>query len=89
MPYTANGYATILNAAQTAIIPSTVPSPGFEFIQPNHKNLAPRVGLAYRVSDKTVIRAGYGIYYNPNQNNTFTLLKRESSVRCYHNLQLA
>ena len=74
VPYTANGYATILNAAQTAIIPSTVPSPGFEFIQPNHKNLAPRVGLAYRVSDKTVIRAGYGIYYNPNQNNTFTFL---------------
>jgi len=74
VPYTANGYATILNAAQTAIIPSTVPSPGFEFIQPNHKNFAPRVGLAYRVSDKTVIRAGYGIYYNPNQNNTFTFL---------------
>ena len=89
VPYTVNGYATILNAAQTAIIPSTVPSPGFEFIQPNHKNFAPRVGLAYRVSDKTVIRAGYGIYYNPNQNNTFTLLKRESAVRCYHNLQLA
>ena len=27
-------------------------------------NLAPRVGLAYRLSDKTVIRAGYGIFYS-------------------------
>lgn len=27
-------------------------------------NLAPRVGLAYRVSQKTVLRAGYGIYYS-------------------------
>jgi hypothetical protein len=32
------------------------------------------VGLAYRVTDKTVIRAGYGIYYNPNQTNSFTFL---------------
>ncbi|MBV8830423.1 MAG: TonB-dependent receptor, partial [Acidobacteriaceae bacterium] len=47
---------------------------GFELINPNHKNFAPRIGLAYRVTDKTVFRAGYGIYYNPNQTNTFTFL---------------
>ncbi len=27
--------------------------------------LAPRIGLAYKLSDKNVIRAGYGITYNP------------------------
>ena len=74
VPYTVNGYATVLNASQTALIPSPVPQPGFKFINPNHKNFAPRVGLAYRATDKTVIRAGYGIYYNPNQTNTFTFL---------------
>lgn len=74
VPYTVNGYATILNASRTALIPSTVPQPGFKFINPNHKNFAPRIGLAYRATDKTVIRAGYGIYYNPNQTNTFTFL---------------
>jgi hypothetical protein len=29
-------------------------------------NLAPRIGLAYRINDKTVIRIGYGISVDPN-----------------------
>ena len=74
VPYTTNGYATILNAAQTALIPTKTPDPGFKFIDPNHKDFAPRFGLAYRLSDKTVIRTGFGIYYNPNQTNSFTFL---------------
>ncbi len=32
--------------------------------QPNHLNFGPRVGLAYALSDRTVIRSGFGIYYN-------------------------
>ncbi len=74
VPYTVNGYATILNASQTALIPSPVPQPGFSFIEPTHKDFAPRFGLAYRATEKTVVRAGFGIYYNPNQTNTFTFL---------------
>lgn len=74
VPYTVNGYARILNAAQTQLLPATVPSPGFKLTDPNHKNFAPRFGLAYRATDKTVIRAGFGIYYNANQNNSFTFL---------------
>jgi len=74
VPYTTNGFATMLNAAQTALIPPNPPVPGFGFINPNHKNFAPRVGGAYRITEKTVFRAGYGIYFNPNQNNTFTFL---------------
>jgi hypothetical protein len=31
----------------------------------SHKMFAPRVGLAYRVTDATVIRIGYGISYDP------------------------
>ena len=30
------------------------------------KEFNPRIGLAYRLNDKTVIRSGYGIYYLPN-----------------------
>ena len=74
VPYSVAGFARELNAAQTAAVPDTVPSPGFRFHDPNHKNFAPRVGLAYRLNDKTVIRVGGGIYYNPNQTNSFTFL---------------
>ncbi len=31
----------------------------------SHKLFAPRVGLAYRMGDKTVLRAGYGINFDP------------------------
>jgi len=41
----------------------------------NKKDFAPRLGLAYRVNDKTVIRSGYGISVDPdnmrNQRNQF------------------
>ena len=32
-------------------------------VHPDHNNWAPRLGLAYQVAPKTVIRAGYGISY--------------------------
>ena len=31
----------------------------------SHKLFAPRIGIAYRLGEKTVIRAGYGINYDP------------------------
>ncbi len=30
----------------------------------NYKNFGPRVGLAYAISNNTVIRSGFGVYYN-------------------------
>ncbi len=71
VPYTVNGNATILNANQTALVGGT---PGFHFINPNHDNWAPRFGFAYRINEKTVFRGGAGIYYNPNQTNSYTFL---------------
>lgn len=69
--YTVNGNATELNPNQTALVGGT---PGFRFTNPNHKDWAPRLGFAYRISDKTVFRGGAGIYYNPNQTNSYTFL---------------
>src|SRR5260370_31101463 len=69
--YTINGNATELNANQTALVGGT---PGFHFTAPNHADWAPRLGFAYRISDKTLFRAGGGIYYNPNQTNSYTFL---------------
>jgi hypothetical protein len=37
---------------------------GRSLIRNDHNNFAPRVGIAYQVTPKTVIRAGFGVYYN-------------------------
>jgi outer membrane receptor protein involved in Fe transport len=71
VPYSINGNATELNPNQTALVGGT---PGFGFIASNHNDWAPRLGAAYRITEKTVFRAGGGIYYNPNQTNSYTLL---------------
>jgi hypothetical protein len=68
------GYATKLNPEQTEIIPANPPVPGFKFLDPVRKNFAPRFGFAYRITEGTVARGGFGIYYNPNQMNSFTFL---------------
>lgn len=41
---------------------------------PNYHHIAPRVGLAWAVSDKTVIRAGWGLFFNQASYNIQTAL---------------
>ena len=43
---------------QTSVIPET------------KKNFAPRIGVAYTVNSKTVIRAGYGLFFNRYNSST-------------------
>jgi hypothetical protein len=70
-----------LNPAETALIPPSsatsgagfVPTPGFKFGNAQHDNWGPRIGLAYRATDKLVLRGGFGAYYNANQLNSYTL----------------
>jgi hypothetical protein len=71
---TYEGLASMLDDSLERIIPTTFPAKGFEFTEANKKDFAPRLGATYRLSDRTVLRAGYGIYYNPNQMNSFTFL---------------
>jgi hypothetical protein len=81
VPYSLNGFARILNPAETALIPPTsatsgvgfIPTPGFKFGNPQHDNWGPRIGLAFRATDKLVLRGGFGAYYNANQLNSYTL----------------
>jgi outer membrane receptor protein involved in Fe transport len=39
--------------------------------QTYYKYFAPRLGLAYRISEKTVVRAGFGMSYEPFTNNQY------------------
>ena len=36
---------------------------------PDRNNFAPRIGLAYRISDRIALRAGYGMFYAKTQGN--------------------
>ena len=77
---TYEGLASMLNADQTQIIPTSFPAVGFEFHEPNNKDFGPRLGATYRLTEKTVLRAGWGIYYNPNQMNSFTFLTNNPPI---------
>ena len=68
------GFASMLAEDLETIIPTSFPAKGFKFTEPNYKDIAPRLGATYRLSDKAVLRAGFGIYFNPNQMNSFTFL---------------
>jgi hypothetical protein len=41
-------------------------------INPDLNNFAPRIGLAYQVSSKLALRAGYGIFYGGQENGPFS-----------------
>ena len=85
VPYTINGNASFLNADQTALI---VAEPGTGFIKPQHKNWAPRLGFAYRITEKTVFRGGAGIYYNPEPDQQLHVPQHQSAVGDHFQLQL-
>ncbi len=72
----ANLYVPGLNGPGPAIpIQGGVNIPGYgqvsaSTLNTNYNNWAPRVGLAYRLNDATVVRAGYGIFYDAQIGNT-------------------
>ena len=41
-------------------------------IRPDRNNFAPRIGLAYQLSEKIVLRSGYGIFYGGQENGPFS-----------------
>ena len=77
---TYEGLASMLDSNFETIIPTSFPAEGFEFTEANLKDIAPRLGATYRLGDRTVLRAGYGIYYNPNQMNSFTFLTNNPPI---------
>ncbi len=48
-------------------------------------NFAPRLGFAYKVSDKTVVRGAYGIFYQPEPYNQFVFLSINPPFISFYN----
>jgi Carboxypeptidase regulatory-like domain/TonB dependent receptor-like, beta-barrel len=49
---------------------SATATPGL--VKPDTNNFAPRVGLAYSITDKLVMRAGFGIFYGGEENGPYS-----------------
>ena len=69
------GYATATPIVPLgAVLPPGSPTPLFSsnpsLINPDRNNFAPRIGIAWKPLQKTVVRVGYGINYNLAQYTT-------------------
>lgn len=64
-------------AADGRVLPTLIPAPNtkdFAFYRRDNRYFMPRIGLAYRVTDKWVVRSGFGWFANAQQLNNFTIL---------------
>ena len=69
----ASGQARTINGQ---FVPLLIPKPGDNspLYDVNWKQIMPRLGIAYRINDRTVFRIGAGQFYNANQLNNFQIL---------------
>jgi hypothetical protein len=60
-----------------SIVPMLIPDPldsNAELYDINWLQFMPRLGIAYRMTDRTVLRTGAGLFYNAQQMNNFQIL---------------
>ena len=57
-------------------VPELIPNPGGnpDLYDIHWKQVMPRIGIAYRLTEKMVFRVGAGQFYNVNQINNFQIL---------------
>lgn len=70
-PGTAQGFSNYNPTNNTLVIAGVGGNPTNMGLQTRYTYFAPRVGFAYRLSEKTVIRGGFGISYTPYEDNTY------------------
>jgi hypothetical protein len=65
------GVSAQLTPYLASIIPlNATGTPGL--INPDKNNFAPRIGLAYQITPKLVVRTGYGIFYGGNESGPWS-----------------
>ncbi|MGH9445965.1 MAG: TonB-dependent receptor domain-containing protein, partial [Terriglobia bacterium] len=70
-PHFAGGFSNYDPANNTLVIAGVGGNPLNGGMQQRYHDFAPRVGLAYRLTHKDVVRAGFGISYEPYEDNTY------------------
>jgi hypothetical protein len=68
-------------------LPSSISGTRSTIANTDGNNFAPRVGFAYRVgnSDRTVVRGGYGVFYQPEPFNQFIFLSINPPFVSFYN----
>jgi len=70
-PAQAGGFSNYNPSNNTLVIAGVGGNASNLGMQSQYKYFAPRVGFAYRLSEKTVVRGGFGISYTPFEDNTY------------------
>jgi hypothetical protein len=70
-PAAKEGFSNYNPSNNTLIVSGVGGNPDNLGIATHYKYFAPRLGLAYRLKDSTVLRAGFGISYTPFPDNSY------------------
>ncbi len=70
-PAHAGGFSQYDFTNNSLVIAGVGGNPSNLGLHANHTDFAPRLGIAYRYDEKTVIRTGFGISYSPFPDNTY------------------
>jgi len=70
-PKSAGGFSNYNPVTNNIVLAGLGNNPSNLGMQTRYKYFAPRTGLSYRVTDDTVVRAGFGFSYTPFPDNTY------------------
>jgi Carboxypeptidase regulatory-like domain len=70
-PRFSGGFSNYDPANNTLVVAGVGSNPDNLGIKTRYRYFAPRAGIAYRMTDSTVIRGGFGISYTPFPDNTY------------------
>jgi Carboxypeptidase regulatory-like domain len=70
-PKSAAGFSNYDPTTNSLVIAGVGSNPSNLGLQTRYTYFAPRLGFAYRASEQTVIRGGFGISYTPFEDNTY------------------
>jgi Carboxypeptidase regulatory-like domain len=70
-PKNAGGFSNYHPATHSLVIAGVASNPSNLGIDTRYNYFAPRVGFAYRATEETVVRGGFGISYTPFEDNTY------------------
>jgi len=85
-PQFPGGFSNYNGDANTLVLAGIGGNPSDLGLNQKYHDFAPRIGVAYRISEKDVIRAGFGISYEPFADNTYAYNYPVKQNNAFNNL---